>query len=61
MKSPCVQDCPDRSMRCRSSCGKYREYREWQEARREEDRKTFIVRDYQINSVFRIKKVRRLS
>jgi len=60
MKCPCVQQCPDRSMRCRSSCAKFKEYLEWQEAKREEDRQAFIVRDYIVNSVLHVKKVRRI-
>jgi len=61
MRNPCVQKCPDRSMRCRSSCAKFQEWQKWQEARREEARKEFIIRDYQVKSTEHVKKARRLK
>ena len=61
MKCPCDQHCTERKLRCRETCERYAEYREWQEAKREADYKAFIVRDYQVTSTLRVKKLRRIK
>lgn len=60
MKNPCDQYCRERKMLCRSSCPKYKEYKEWQIVKEKEEHNAFIVRDYVVNSVYHVKKVRRI-
>ena len=51
MKQPCVKECPDRQIRCRETCERYREYRAWRDTMYEQRQKDFIVTDFSIKSM----------
>ena len=50
MTSPCVRNCPDRKMMCRSSCDRYKEYEAWKQKVNAERRKENMLNDYTIKS-----------
>ena len=61
MKSPCVKECPDRSMRCRESCEKFQEYEAYKRTQYEARRKQFMFADYTFRAVAQVKKQRRIK
>jgi len=61
MKNPCVRECPDRKVGCRSECEKFKEWDSFKEAERKQRQKDFLVEDYTLASVARVKKLRRIK
>lgn len=53
MKQPCVRDCPDRTMTCKKTCERLKEYTAWKKEQQKIKDKQFLLDDYQINSIIR--------
>lgn len=61
MKHPCVRECPGRKLGCRSDCEKFIKYEKQKEAERKQRQKEFLLEDYTLASVARVKRIRRIK
>lgn len=56
MKNPCVKDCPDRTIKCRVDCERYKPYRAWLDAQQKERQKRFLLDSFQIEQAEKTKR-----
>ena len=61
MKNPCIRECPGRKVGCRSGCEKFKEWEKYKEAERKQRQKDFLVEDYTLSSVARVKRIRSIK